>query len=108
MLWLLPLAFLAAPLVVFVYAFVKYRIRNSRSPLRKLPGPKSQSWLYGNIKEILEKGQSVAWDEWASTYGKTFQYPVMFNVHSLSFCRNFHPQLMLSRLIPSLPRTLER
>lgn len=108
MIWLLPLAFLATPLIVFVYTFVKYRIRSYRSPLRKLPGPKSQSWLYGNVGEILEKGQSVAWDEWTSTYGKTFQYPSMFNVHSLSFYCHLHPQLMLYRPMSSLPRTLER
>ena len=84
MLWLLSLTLLTAPLIIFIYTFIKYRIRNSRSALRNLPGPKSHSWLYGNIKEILEKGQTVAWDEWMSTYGKTFQYPVLFNVYPLS------------------------
>ena len=90
MIWLPLLALLTTPLIFFVYTFIKYRIRNSRSPLRNLPGPKSQSWLYGNIKTILEKGHTVAWDEWMSTYGKTFQYPVIFNVHPLSFCCHLH------------------
>ena len=84
MFWFLSLTLFATPLFIFVSTLVKHRIRNYRSPLRKLPGPPSQSWLYGNLKEIFEKGQSVAWDEWMSTYGKTFRYPDIFNVHSLS------------------------
>ena len=92
MIWLLPLALLTTPLIIFVYTFIKYRIRNSRSPLRNLPGPESQSWLYGNITEILERGQPVALDEWMSIYGKTFQYPAMFNVHTLFRC-HLHPSL---------------
>jgi len=83
MFWFLSLTLLATPLLIFVSTLVKYQIRNFKSPLRKLPGPRSRSWLYGNAKEIIERGGSVAWDEWMSTYGKTFWYPTMFNVHSL-------------------------
>ncbi|KAF9645313.1 cytochrome P450 [Thelephora ganbajun] len=83
MLWLFSPAFLVAPLLIFVFTLVKYQIRSAKSPLRALPGPPSQSWFYGNVKQIFERGQSVAWDEWVSTYGKTFRYPVMFNSLSL-------------------------
>ena len=91
MLWLFPLALLTTPLAIFIYTFIKYRIRNSRSPLRNLPGPKSRSWLYGNIKEIIENGPTVAWDEWMSTYGKTFRYSGVLNVHPLSVCCLLRP-----------------
>ena len=84
MFWLLSLGLLATPLLIVVVAFVKLQIRNAKSPLRKLPGPPSQSWLHGNIKYIFERGQSVAWDEWMATYGKTFQYPSILNVYSIS------------------------
>jgi hypothetical protein len=77
-------ALFAAPLFIFLFVFLKHQIRNAKSPLRNLPGPPSQSWLYGNAKYIIERGQSVAWDEWMATYGKTFQYPSMFNVRFLS------------------------
>ena len=80
MFWLLSLGLLATPLLISIFVFVKQQIRGARSPLRKLPGPPSQSWLFGNVMYIFEKGQSVAWDEWIATYGKTFQYPSMFNV----------------------------
>ena len=79
------LALPATPLLVVIFLIVKHRIRNAKSPLGKLPGPPSQSWFYGNLKYIFERGQSVAWDEWIATYGTTFQYPTMFNVRFLSF-----------------------
>jgi len=86
MFWLLSLGFLATPPLIFVFTLIRLQIRSAKSPLRKLPGPPSQSWFYGNVKQIFERGQSVAWDEWMSVYGKTFRFPVMFNVLSLSHC----------------------
>lgn len=83
MLWLLPLGFLATPFLTFVFALVRSQIRRAKSPLRKLPGPPSQSWLYGNVKQIFGRGQSETWDEWMSVYGKTFRFSVMFNVRTL-------------------------
>lgn len=106
--WLLPLALLAIPLLPIVFTFIGRQIRSAKSPLRKLPGPPSQSWLYGNVKQIFERGQSVVWDEWMMTYGKTFQYPALFNVRFLSYF--FQPGLKLvsPRPLRSLPQTLER
>jgi len=83
MFWLLSVALLVISFLVFVFTLAKHQIRIAKSPLRKLPGPPSQSWLYGNIKQIFERGQSVAWDEWVSTYGRTFLYRDMFNVRFL-------------------------
>ena len=100
MFWFLSLTFLATRVLILVFTLVKYQVRNSRSPLRKLPGPQSQSWLYGNIKEIFERGQTVARDEWMSTYGKTFRYPEMFNVHSLS---RYFSSAFSSRFLDSVP-----
>ena len=80
----LSLGLLATPLLIITFTFVKYKIRRAKSPLKNLPGPPSQSWFYGNVKYVFERGQSLAWDEWMATYGKTFQYPSMFNVRFLS------------------------
>ena len=108
MLLLLSLGLFATPLLFFIFILLKYQIRNAKSPLRKLPGPPSHSWFYGNVKYIFERGQSVAWDEWIATYGKTFQYPSMFNVRFPS-C---YPQLCLTSMLCSplhcLPRIPER
>lgn len=81
---LFSLGVLVTPIFVFIFILVKQQIRSARSPLRKLPGPPSQSWYFGNVKYVFEKGQTVAWDEWMATYGKTFQYPVMFGVRFFS------------------------
>ena len=108
MFWFLSLAFLATPLLIFAFTLVKSQIRSAKSPLRKLPGPPSQSWLYGNIGQIFERGQSVAWDEWMSTYGKTFRYPAMFNVHSLYHHSQLNLKSTFYRPFHYLLQTLER
>jgi hypothetical protein len=99
----LSLGLLATPLLVFSFAFLKYLIRDTKSSLRKHPGPPSRSWFYGNAKYIFERGQSVAWDEWMATYGKTFQYPTMFNVRFLSFYSRLGLELTFRSPLPCLP-----
>lgn len=37
-----------------LYQLAKYLYQEYTSPLKHLPGPKSTSWIYGNIKEIWE------------------------------------------------------
>ena len=105
---LIFLGLCATPLLIFAFTFVKHQIRNAKSPLRKLPGPPSQSWLYGNVKYIFERGQSVAWDEWMVTYGKTFQYPSMFNVRFFSRYSQLDTVLIFDSLPFCLPRIPER
>lgn len=95
---LFSLGLFTTPLLIFAFTLVKSQIRNAKSPLRKLPGPPSQSWLFGNVKYIFERGQSFAWDEWRATYGQTFHYPSMFNVRLLSSC----PQLSFELTFRSL------
>jgi len=108
MFWPLSLGLLATPLLIFVFTLLRLQIRSAKSPLRKLPGPPSQSWLYGNVKQIFGRGQSVAWDEWMSVYGKTFRFSVMFNVHSLSHHFQLSLKSVRSRPYRFLPQTLER
>ena len=88
MFWLLPSILFAVPCFIFASKLLKYHIRNSKSPLRKIPGPQPQSWLFGNVKEIFERGTTAAWDEWMSTYGKTYRYSSLFSV--CSYFSRFH------------------
>ena len=59
MFWLLCLGLAATLPIAVAFALIKIQIRNAKSPLRKLPGPPSPSWLFGNSKQIFERGQSV-------------------------------------------------
>ena len=109
MLCLVAGAFLLVPFVIILSKLLKYHLRNLKSPLRKIPGPQSQNWLFGNIKEIFERGQTVAWDEWMSTFGKTYRYNSLFSVHFPFHCAQIgFSSPFLSRFLSSLPPTLER
>jgi len=80
----------ALGLAVFFISLVVLRIlrffwRCATSPLHQLPGPVSTSWLYGNIREFTEAGQSVLWDHWTEIYGNTFKFSTFFNVSTPVF-----------------------
>ena len=72
-------------LAAFFISLVVLRVlrffwRCATSPLHQLPGPVSTSWLYGNVREFTEAGQSVLWDHWTEIYGNTFKFSTFFNV----------------------------
>ena len=72
-------------LAAFFVSLVVLRVlrffwRCATSPLHQLPGPVSTSWLYGNVREFTEAGQSVLWDHWTEIYGNTFKFSTFFNV----------------------------
>ena len=77
-------------LTAFFVSLVVLRVlrffwNSATSPLHKLPGPASPSWLYGNVREYTEAGQTVLWDHWTEVYGNTFKFSTFFNV-SPQFC----------------------
>ncbi|KAF8337732.1 cytochrome P450 [Amanita rubescens] len=53
------------------------------SPLKRLPGPKSTNWIFGNLNEILES-DALVYEQWASIYGPTFKYNSILGKTSLS------------------------
>ena len=63
-----------------VLRVLRFFWRCTTSPLHQLPGPVSTSWLYGNVREFTEAGQSVLWDHWTEIYGNTFKFSTFFNV----------------------------
>ncbi|KAH8102301.1 cytochrome P450 [Cristinia sonorae] len=72
---------LTVPLAVLVVALWKLGpifVRSLRSPLRRLPGPPSPSWIWGQFKEIFKAEHSVLHEKWIEQYGHTISYAGMF------------------------------
>jgi len=80
MFWTSLFGFTAFFVSLVVLRVLRFFWRSARSPLRQLPGPCSTSWLYGNVREYTEAGQTVLWDHWIEIYGKTFKFATFFNV----------------------------
>lgn len=55
-------------------------LKRFTSPLRHLPGPPSDHWLFGNFKVIADSENSVPQERWMEQYGPTMAYPGMFGV----------------------------
>ncbi|KAG8696968.1 hypothetical protein FRC09_008168 [Ceratobasidium sp. 395] len=53
-------------------------IRRLFSPLGRLPGPKTESLIWGNLKQVLMSPNLNIYDQWSETYGPTFAYRGLF------------------------------
>ncbi|KZO98276.1 cytochrome P450 [Calocera viscosa TUFC12733] len=69
--------------------FALYVLRNIwqftarfRSPLRLLPGPPRESYLWGNLRSIL-KDDAIT-EKWTQQYGATYKMPGLFAVYRLN------------------------
>ncbi|KAI0739010.1 cytochrome P450 [Daedaleopsis nitida] len=60
--------------VYFLWTFFMLILRQTRSPLRHLPGPSSPSFFMGNLREMHDQENTGLVARWASTYGSTFVY----------------------------------
>ncbi|KAJ1300945.1 hypothetical protein OPQ81_003371 [Rhizoctonia solani] len=49
-------------------------IRKLFSPLRELPGPSNESFIFGNLKRIFAAPNSVIHESWLEEYGSTLRY----------------------------------
>ncbi|CCM05367.1 uncharacterized protein FIBRA_07582 [Fibroporia radiculosa] len=49
------------------------------SPLRHIPGPRSVSWLYGNLTQIARGDPTVLREDWVDAHGPTIKYKGLFN-----------------------------
>ncbi|KAI0364501.1 cytochrome P450 [Pilatotrama ljubarskyi] len=73
-----------AGLVGFVlWKIWPFLIRPFTTPLKNLPAPPSQSWIWGNLKAIHEEDNSVPQERWASEYGPTIMYKGFLNIDRL-------------------------
>ncbi|EPQ51721.1 cytochrome P450 [Gloeophyllum trabeum ATCC 11539] len=53
------------------------------SALKNIPGPPSPSWLYGNIREILQQEAGVQVEQWVEQYGHVFKFKWAMNADRL-------------------------
>ncbi|CAE7228755.1 unnamed protein product [Rhizoctonia solani] len=53
---------------------VYYPIRKLFSPLRELPGPPNESFIFGNLKRIFASPNSIIHESWLEEYGSTIRY----------------------------------
>ena len=67
-------------LVMMVWKVANFVIRPYLSPLRSLPGPPSPSWLWGNMKQMVEAGDDSLTQKWFEQYGRTIVTTGLFNV----------------------------
>lgn len=70
----LALSLLAAAVIHAVFPFLRLLARQARSPLRFMPGPPSQSFFMGNLREMHDQENNNLIQRWVETYGTTFVY----------------------------------
>ncbi|KAI0733919.1 cytochrome P450 [Fomitopsis betulina] len=78
---------LAVTLVIVFTVFATYHLWQ-RSPRRtaslaRLPGPRGANWIYGNLLQIFNTGNSRMQEQWTSQYGATLKYKGWFNANYL-------------------------
>lgn len=75
---------LAAAILYGFFKLFRFWYRSYTSPLRRLPGPPSSSFLWGNLKAMREAGPAVLQQQWLEQYGGTLAYPGFFGVRLAS------------------------
>ncbi|KAG9074358.1 hypothetical protein FS749_014094 [Ceratobasidium sp. UAMH 11750] len=75
---------LACSLIVIKHSDDLLWLVNSwRSPLRHLPGPRSDSLFFGNLLTLLRGTNTYLWEDWFGKYGKTMRYWGFFGSYQL-------------------------
>ncbi|KAJ7617667.1 cytochrome P450 [Mycena polygramma] len=75
------LPFVATAIAYVVLGISTWIIRDLRSPLRKLVGPKGTSFVWGSVK-VLQNDPHIT-RKWRAVFGATFQYKSLFNTREL-------------------------
>ncbi|KAI0644488.1 cytochrome P450 [Trametes meyenii] len=66
------LAVLFAGFAYGLWRIYRFLVFVNRTPLRVLPGPPAQSWIHGNLKQLVSEENHVLPDKWFRQYGKHF------------------------------------
>ncbi|KAI0736247.1 cytochrome P450 [Fomitopsis betulina] len=74
----LSLALGAAAVGYALFRLYEVFIAPLLSPIRDLPGPPNPSFIWGNLKEILDAENSVLHEAWTEKYGNTLMYRAWF------------------------------
>ncbi|KEP48914.1 cytochrome P450 family protein [Rhizoctonia solani 123E] len=61
-------------LIIKIAEGIYYPIRKLFSPLRELPGPPNESFIFGNLKRVFAAPNSVVHESWLEKYGSTVRY----------------------------------
>ncbi|KAH7907837.1 cytochrome P450 [Hygrophoropsis aurantiaca] len=73
-----------ATLIGFVlWKIGKHVVHQLTSPLRNLNGPRSTSWLFGNIRDLFKSEEMVLLEEWSQEHGQTLKFYGLLNRLSL-------------------------
>lgn len=70
-------------LLLFVGVWTVHKLLRawrSRAKLTKLPGPPSDSWLFGVGKKVFVEDSGELFEKWSKEYGPVFQFPGAFGV----------------------------
>lgn len=71
------------------FALIKLRHQISRpvynwgSPLRHLPGPAMDSYIFGNLYTLLQETDNMVIERWIEKHGKTFRFRRFFGAYQL-------------------------
>lgn len=63
-----------------IYHFIRGSLHPFFSPLRLVPGPRSQSLLMGNLRAIIDADPCELHAKWAQEYGPVIKYKGFVNV----------------------------
>ncbi|KAJ6579990.1 cytochrome P450 [Mycena vulgaris] len=66
-----------------VYRILKRVYAEVTSPVRRLPGPKSTHWFYGNLQEIMKDEDSGLVESWVTEYGRMMKFHLLFGLSQL-------------------------
>ncbi|KAJ7140154.1 cytochrome P450 [Mycena crocata] len=66
-----------------VYHVVKAAYAELTSPLRRLPGPKSSHWFFGNFNDLVDDETSLLERKWFEQYGRTMKINGLFGQSQL-------------------------
>jgi len=78
----------------------KLFIKSWFSPLRRVPGPGSKSFIWGNILEVNRAGDiSKVWEGWFAEFGHVFVAKGFFNVRSTLAPQGAHSKTVTSWFI---------
>jgi hypothetical protein len=84
------------------WRIVQSLLENHRSPLCALPGPPSDSLLFGNFFAILGKETQEIFYKWQNTYGHVFSMSMLLGVSSFPTHDEYAPSVLFTLGIHSL------
>ncbi|KAJ6566430.1 cytochrome P450 [Mycena capillaripes] len=69
--------------VYILYSLLKVLYQEFTSPLRNVPGPKSDHWFLGNRLEIFKRGEDNQEGLWTARYGRTVRINTLLGFSQL-------------------------